>query len=89
MFCRLGWTDNRFWVAGTDLGSDRKLEYYWLSNGRDLRRGYVNWAPGEPNNGEQSDTEHCLEINFREQWNDYICSEATNLFICENVPCNK
>lgn len=71
-------------MAATDLGENR-LDYYWLSNGALVKRKYVNWAPGEPNSGgEDPGTEHCVEINFRGQWNDYKCDEDANLFICED-----
>lgn len=84
VFWRLDWGMTRFWVGGTDLG-ENKLEYYWLRDGNLFKRAYVNWAAGEPNGGgEDPDAEHCVEINFREQWNDYVCN-ATNLFICEEI----
>uniref|UniRef100_A0A7I4YJK7 C-type lectin domain-containing protein n=1 Tax=Haemonchus contortus TaxID=6289 RepID=A0A7I4YJK7_HAECO len=57
---------------------------------------YLNWAPDEPNNHE--DSEHCAQVyndpkdsDFKgdgEQWNDYNCDAKMMFFVCkkEYVP---
>ncbi|XDB65431.1 hypothetical protein AB1E18_018723 [Capra hircus] len=43
---------------------------------------YSNWASGEPNNSNDGQPEHCVEIYPEGKWNDIPCSEQ-RLVICE------
>ncbi|XP_053403203.1 ladderlectin-like [Mercenaria mercenaria] len=67
------------WIGGTDC--EEEGVFVWL-DGTSVASGYVNWIPGDPNNG--LNAEHCMET-FRyhnNKWNDKKCSEQ-RASICE------
>lgn len=71
-------------MGGTDLGV-KPSNYYWLSQGEPMH--YTNWDNGQPDNGGKEHSEHCVEINHHDKWNDSICDKTTNYFICEQSTC--
>nr|ACO82046.1 C-type lectin 13 [Perca flavescens] len=66
--------NRRTWIGGFD--SVQPGVWMW-SDGSPF--DYKSWAPGEPNNG--GGTEHCLEINYKDKWNDNECNKIFP-FLC-------
>uniref|UniRef100_A0A146M2D9 Pulmonary surfactant-associated protein D n=1 Tax=Lygus hesperus TaxID=30085 RepID=A0A146M2D9_LYGHE len=76
------------WIGGTRLSSAQE-EFFWITDGRPVNNEYVNWQPGEPNNG-NAHNERCVEYfydpnDYHESnvaWNDQACA-SENYFACE------
>jgi len=75
-------SDRYYWIGLTKV-EDR---WGWLS-GDPLT--YVNWAPGQPDNGGHGEYVAVMNYNGAGRWNDY-CSNCTDIGIAEwgssNVP---
>ncbi|XP_039443841.1 perlucin-like [Culex pipiens pallens] len=76
-----------WWIAGTDMGQSGS--FVWITGNMriDGRRGYTNFAPGEPNNA--GGNEHCLEVGWTvgTLWNDCDC-DLKKRYICELDSCD-
>ncbi|XP_065348723.1 P-selectin-like [Cloeon dipterum] len=78
----LGETTDRFWLSGTDLGSEGK--FYWSATGKNIGL-FSDFSSGQPDN--YKGNEHCLQLwtntpNKTYAWNDNVC-EHMYRFICE------
>lgn len=72
-----------WWIAGTDLGEWRK--WIWITTNTPVgyRTGYINFWPGEPNNG--AGNERCINLGAHggTAWDDFNCDWEFR-YICEN-----
>ncbi|XP_031150862.1 galactose-specific lectin nattectin-like isoform X1 [Sander lucioperca] len=66
--------NRRTWMGGFD--SVKEGEWMW-SDGSTF--DYKSWAPGQPDN--TGGIEHCLEMNYQDKWNDYLCDKVLP-FLC-------
>lgn len=80
-FC-LRITVDRFWTSLTD--EDNEGYWIWMSTMETLN-GYVNWYPGQPDNGGAFYNEHCMTMNNPTGWGDTQCKDSWDA-ICENHP---
>ncbi|XP_028446788.1 galactose-specific lectin nattectin isoform X2 [Perca flavescens] len=62
------------WIGGFD--SVQESEWMW-SDGSTF--DYTSWDPNQPDN--EGGVEHCLEMNYHDNWNDYPC-DKTRHFLC-------
>jgi Lectin C-type domain len=74
-------TMNEFWTSGSDSGCESI--YGWCAVNKLFRNNVAKWAPGEPNNRNQS--EHCVSIKLDQKsavLMDSDCSRKLK-YICE------
>ncbi|XP_002735420.1 uncharacterized protein LOC100367877 [Saccoglossus kowalevskii] len=69
-----------FWLGITDLNHEGRFTYY--TDDQDIV--YNNWKLGQPNNFDN--IQHCVDMNFNSEWNDYICDDTDTGAICECPP---
>ncbi|EAT36285.1 AAEL011622-PA [Aedes aegypti] len=76
-----------WFIGGTDLGNEG--HFVWISTNEPIgyKTGYLNYSPGQPDNGRG--IENCLEIGRwgGVAWNDVPC-DASLRYICESVSLN-
>ncbi|CAB3359796.1 Hypothetical predicted protein [Cloeon dipterum] len=80
----LGDGNDRFWLSGTDLGSEGN--FYWSSNAK-LLKTFIDFEIAQPDN--LGGKEHCIQFRrsrderkLKYKWNDDVC-KSRNRFICE------
>ncbi|XP_039674880.1 galactose-specific lectin nattectin-like [Perca fluviatilis] len=66
--------NRRTWIGGFD---SVKEDMWMWSDGSTF--DYKSWAPGQPDNIDG--VEHCLEMNFQDNWNDDSCANVYP-FVC-------
>ena len=68
---------HNIWLGGMDLVDEG--HWYWTRSGDYISSGFMDWYPGEPNNGRGED--NCMQV-WRQQWDDDNCYEMNN-FVCQ------
>lgn len=70
------------WIGGSDRKSYKNWK--WV-NGASVPVPDKKWAPGEPNNGGSSNSQHCMVMNYlTKYWDDQSCA-TKHPFACQWV----
>ncbi|XP_031150865.1 galactose-specific lectin nattectin-like isoform X1 [Sander lucioperca] len=70
--------NKKTWMGGFD--SVQEGEWMW-SDGSTF--DYKHWSPGQPDNA--GGVEHCLEMNYRDKWNNAPCNIISPFLCSKNL----